>query len=118
MISRVAALFLLMVPATGFAQAAPPPPARSSDTSTRPPAAPVPTIVVTGEKEGKEDERVVCESREETGSLFRKRVCRTVSENEEATTASGKLGDEFTADRDRRLNTQTLICAHTEGIRC
>ena len=104
MIRFIAALLLLSLPALIHAQ---PIPSNGEDGAA--PAPPAPPIVVTGEKDPKK--KVVCESREETGSLFRKRTCRTVAEAEAETEASRRLLDELTAQQERRQHTKELICS-------
>ena len=117
MIRSAAAFLLLVSPAAGASQTEPPQPA-TPDAAAGPTAMPpAPPIVVTGEKEASEDEKLVCESREETGSLFRKRVCRTVAQNEEASDYARSAIAQIGEERERRQQTQESICPTGPG-RC
>ena len=107
-----AALLVLSMPAAAIAQSDPA--AEQSHAASSPVAPPEeddsdddPTIVVTGEKEPKE--KLVCESREETGSLFRKRICRTRAQVEEDEHNARRLADAFRTDQARRRQTAEML---------
>jgi hypothetical protein len=107
-----AALLLLSLPAAAYGQPASPAEGASGVSDTPAPsgdddADDDPTIVVTGEKEPKE--KLVCESREETGSLFRKRICRTRAQVEEDEHNARRLADTFRTDQARRRQTGEMV---------
>ena len=110
--TAAATLMLLSIPSAAHAQdpvaadtprgvAGTPDPSQENDEEDDP------TIVVTGEKAPKE--KLICESREETGSLFRKRICRTRAQVEEDEHNSRRLADTFRTDQARRRQTAEMI---------
>jgi hypothetical protein len=109
MLRRAAAFLLLVSPAAGASQAQLPEPVPPDGGSGTTAPTPAPPIVVTGEKEA-QPAKVVCESREETGSLFRKRICRTVTQNEEAADYARRAIAEISEERERRQQIQESIC--------